>query len=82
MMGHIMTKNKNGFIVEAKVTMERTSQEWEATLAMIDSQRAFWLDEKCGWNTKTISQRTRKGELHIRDECGAFNVVTLVNCSE
>ena len=38
MMGHIMTENRNGFIVEAKVTTAGTSQEWDAALEMIDKQ--------------------------------------------
>jgi len=38
MMGHIMTENRNGFIVEAKVTTAGTSQEWDAALEMIEKQ--------------------------------------------
>ena len=37
-MGHIMTENRNGMIVEARVTTAGTSQEWEAALAMLDKQ--------------------------------------------
>lgn len=38
MMGHIMTENRNGFIVEATVTTAGTSKEWDAALEMIDKQ--------------------------------------------
>ena len=38
MMGHILTENRNGLIVEACVTTASTSQEWEAALSMLDKQ--------------------------------------------
>ena len=38
MMGHILTENRNGIIVEACVTTAGTSQEWEAALTMLDKQ--------------------------------------------
>lgn len=38
MMGHILTENRNGMIVEACVTTAGTSQEWEAALSMLDKQ--------------------------------------------
>jgi len=37
-MGHILTENRNGMIVEACVTTAGTSQEWEAGLQMLDKQ--------------------------------------------
>lgn len=36
MMGHIITENRNGFIVQARLTEANTSQEWDAGLEMID----------------------------------------------
>lgn len=38
MMGHILTDNRNGLIVEACVTTAGTSQEWDAALEMLDQQ--------------------------------------------
>ena len=38
MMGHILTENRNGMIVEACVTRAGTEQEWEAGLEMLDKQ--------------------------------------------
>jgi len=37
MMGHIVTENRNGMIVEACVTSAGTSQEWNAGLSMLDN---------------------------------------------
>lgn len=39
-MGHILTENRNGFIVEAEVTEAGTSQEWDAGTTMLAKQRA------------------------------------------
>jgi len=38
MMGHILTENRNGFIIEATATLAGTSKEWDAALEMIDKQ--------------------------------------------
>lgn len=38
MMGHIVTDNRNGLIVEACVTTAGTSQEWDAGLEMLNQQ--------------------------------------------
>ena len=37
-MGHILTENRNGFIVEAELTPAGTSQEWDAGTTMLASQ--------------------------------------------
>jgi transposase len=34
-MGHILTENRNGFIVETEVTQAGTSQEWDAGLDLV-----------------------------------------------
>ena len=38
MMGHILTENRNGLIVQACVTTAGTSQEWDAGLELLDQQ--------------------------------------------
>lgn len=38
MMGHILTENRNGMIIEACVTTAGTSQEWDAGLHLLDQQ--------------------------------------------
>lgn len=37
-MGHLLTENRNGLIVEAEVTPAGTSQEWDAGVAMLAFQ--------------------------------------------
>lgn len=37
-MGHLLTENRNGFIVESEVTQAGTSQEWDAGLNMLAQQ--------------------------------------------
>jgi len=37
-MGHILTENRNGFIVETEVTTSGTKQEWEAGISMLAGQ--------------------------------------------
>jgi len=37
-MGHILTENRNGFIVEAEVTHSGTKKEWEAGISMLAGQ--------------------------------------------
>ena len=37
-MGHILTENRNGFIVNTEVTQAGTSQEWEAGINLLASQ--------------------------------------------
>jgi transposase len=37
-MGHLLTENRNGLIVEAEVTLAGTSQEWDAGLAILAFQ--------------------------------------------
>ncbi len=37
-MGHVVTENRNGLIVEALVTEAGTSQEWEAAIALLSKQ--------------------------------------------
>jgi transposase len=39
-MGHILTENRNGLIVEAEVTEAGTSQEWDAGTTMLAKQGA------------------------------------------
>ena len=38
-MGHVVTENRNGFVVEATVTEAGTSQEWDAAIEMLEGQR-------------------------------------------
>ena len=38
-MGHVVTENRNGLIVEAKVTEAGTRQEWEAGVELLSRQR-------------------------------------------
>ena len=40
-MGHLLTENRNGFIVEAMVTPAGTSQEWEAGIEMLGVQSKY-----------------------------------------
>lgn len=37
-MGHVVTENRNGLIVEAKVTEAGTSQEWDAGVELLERQ--------------------------------------------
>jgi transposase len=37
-MGHLLTENRNGFIVEAEVTQSGGRQEWDAGLSMLSKQ--------------------------------------------
>ena len=37
-MGHVVTENRNGLIVEAKVTQAATSQEWDAGVELLERQ--------------------------------------------
>lgn len=37
-MGHVLTENRNGFIVDATVTEASTRQEWEAAIDMLAAQ--------------------------------------------
>tara|TARA_Y100000033_G_scaffold48789_1_gene56122 strand:+ start:73 stop:369 length:297 start_codon:yes stop_codon:yes gene_type:complete len=37
-MGHILTENRNGLIVEAEVTEAGTSKEWDAGTTMLAKQ--------------------------------------------
>lgn len=37
-MGHVVTENRNGFIVESTVTEAGTSQEWDAAVEMLAEQ--------------------------------------------
>ena len=37
-MGHVVTENRNGFIVEATVTEAGTSQEWDAAVELLSQQ--------------------------------------------
>jgi len=37
-MGHLLTENRNGFIVETEVTPSGTSQEWDAATTMLARQ--------------------------------------------
>ena len=37
-MGHVVTENRNGFVVEA-TALRRTSQEWDAAIEMLEGQR-------------------------------------------
>jgi transposase len=38
-MGHVVTENRNGLIVEATVTAAGTRQEWDAAIQMLQGQR-------------------------------------------
>lgn len=38
-MGHVVTENRNGLIVEATVTEAGTSQEWDAAIELLEAQR-------------------------------------------
>jgi transposase len=38
-MGHVVTENRNGLIVQAKVTPAGTSQEWDAAVDLLAHQR-------------------------------------------
>lgn len=38
-MGHVVTENRNGMIVEAKVTDASTAQEWDAAVELLAGQR-------------------------------------------
>ncbi len=37
-MGHVVTENRNGFVVEAAVTQAGTSQEWDAAIKLLSRQ--------------------------------------------
>ncbi len=37
-MGHILTENRNGFIVETEVTPSGTRQEWDAGISLLAGQ--------------------------------------------
>ena len=37
-MGHILTENRNGFILETEVTASGTKQEWDAGISMLAGQ--------------------------------------------
>jgi transposase len=62
MMGHIVTENRNGMIVEATVTKAGTSQEWNAGLEMLGKLskrpgRTVGADK--GYDTKRFVQGCR-----------------------
>ena len=37
-MGHLLTENRNSFIIETEVTPSDTRQEWDAGLSMLAGQ--------------------------------------------
>ena len=66
MMGHIVTENRNGMIVEASVTTAGTSKEWDAALEMLGKLskrpgRTVGADK--GYDTKRFVQGCRELEF-------------------
>ena len=70
MVGHIITENRNGFIVEATVSEAGTSKEWDAALEIIDQLsmrpgQSIGADK--GYDTKRFVEgcRERKITPHV-----------------
>jgi transposase len=72
MMGHIITENRNGFIVQATVSEAGTSKEWDAALEMIDQlsvRPGQTIGADKGYDTKRFVEGCR--EKHITPHVAA-----------
>ena len=65
-MGHLLTENRHGFIIESEVTQAGTSQEWDAGITMLARQ-----SQRSG---QTIGADKGYDTLDFVDGCRAFRV--------
>lgn len=73
-MGHLLTENRNGFIVESEVTQAGTSQEWDAGLNMLAQQ-----SQRSG---QTIGADKGYDTLDFVEGCREFRVTPHVAAKE
>lgn len=73
-MGHLLTENRNGFIVESEVTQAGTAQEWDAGVTMLAEQ-----SQRPG---QTVGADKSYDTLEFIESCRQFKVTPHVAAKE